>query len=100
MGYTRGLPKDEAEREQRREGVRESFKRRSARTADTYRDKLIELYGEERGKQVKYAEAFEICEYGRRPSGEEIKRLFPFFGEAEGWRAAENAESTALEGSG
>jgi len=26
---------------------------------------------------VKYAEAFEICEYGRRPSPEELKKLFP-----------------------
>lgn len=79
MGYSRPLPRDEAEREERRRGVRESFKRRSARTADTYRDKLIELYGEEKGKQVQYAEAFEVCEYGRRPSAEELRRLFPFF---------------------
>jgi hypothetical protein len=30
---------------------------------------------------VQYAEAFEICEYGRRPDKAEIKKLFPFFGE-------------------
>jgi len=78
MGYSRSQPKDEAEREARREGVRESFKRRSARAADTYRDRLIELYGEEKGKAVQYAEAFEICEYGSRPSAEQLKRLFPF----------------------
>ncbi len=45
----------------------------------SYRDKLIELYGEEQGKKVRYAEAFEICEYGRRPNAEELRRLFPFF---------------------
>jgi hypothetical protein len=28
---------------------------------------------------VKHAEAFEICEYGRRPDKAELKRLFPFF---------------------
>ena len=28
-----------------------------------------------------YTEAFEICEYGRQPSREELKKLFPFFGE-------------------
>jgi hypothetical protein len=28
---------------------------------------------------VKFAEAFEISEYGRRPNAEEIRRLFPFF---------------------
>jgi LmbE family N-acetylglucosaminyl deacetylase len=27
------------------------------------------------------AEAFEICEYGRRPNKKELARLFPFFGE-------------------
>ncbi len=30
--------------------------------------KLIELLGEEKGKAVKYAEAFEVCEYGSQPS--------------------------------
>jgi len=30
---------------------------------------------------VKYAEAFEICEYGRQPDHEELKKLFPFFGD-------------------
>ena len=33
----------------------------------------------EQGKQVKYAEAFGICEYGRRPSAEQVRQLFPFF---------------------
>ena len=28
----------------------------------------IALYGEQRGKQVKYAEAFQINQYGRQPS--------------------------------
>jgi hypothetical protein len=28
-----------------------------------------------------YAEAFELCEYGSQPSDEELKRLFPFFGD-------------------
>ena len=36
------------------------------------------VYGEEAGKAVKYAEAFEICEYGRQPTPEEIRQLFPF----------------------
>ena len=29
-------------------------------------------------RKVEHAEAFEICEYGRRPTPEDIKRLFPF----------------------
>jgi hypothetical protein len=28
---------------------------------------------------VRYAEAFEVCEYGRRPSADDLKKLFPFF---------------------
>jgi len=32
------------------------------------------------GKKEKYYEAFEICEYGRQPSEEEIKQLFPMTG--------------------
>ena len=29
--------------------------------------KLVELLGQEKGKAVKYAEAFEVCEYGTSP---------------------------------
>ena len=52
-----------------------------AREADRFRETLIEWYGQEKGSAVKYAEAFEICEYGRRPKAEEIRKLFPFFPE-------------------
>ena len=72
------VPKDQAEREARRKRAEEGFKRRFARTAEGYREKLIELYGEEKGKQVQYAEAFEFCEYGRRPGRKELLKLFPF----------------------
>jgi LmbE family N-acetylglucosaminyl deacetylase len=47
--------------------------------AKRFRESLIEWYGPERGAAVKFAEAFEICEYGRRPGKEELKKLFPFF---------------------
>lgn len=70
-------PKSTEQREAKREQVRENFKRRFASVANNCRDKLIELYGEEVGSKVQYAEAFEICEYGRRPSKAEILELFP-----------------------
>ncbi len=54
---------------------------RELRVNDKVRNSLIKWYGENKGKQVKYAEAFEVCEYGRRPNEEEIRRLFPFFNE-------------------
>ena len=57
------------------------MKTRSAAVADKYRDRLIELYGEEKGRAIIYAEAFEICQYGRQPSEEELRALFPTFDE-------------------
>jgi LmbE family N-acetylglucosaminyl deacetylase len=74
------IPKNDRERAAGRRRVRERFRRRFESTANQYRDKLIELYGEKKGKKVRYAEAFEVCEYGRRPSASELKtKLFPFF---------------------
>lgn len=64
-----------------REWLAKRWIRLQSGEADRYRKTLISLYGEERGKLVKYAEAFEICEYGRRPSADELKKLFPFFDE-------------------
>ena len=40
---------------------------------------LAAAYGEDEAGKIKYAEAFEICEYGRQPNENEIRRLFPFF---------------------
>ncbi len=34
-------------------------------------------YGVERARGAVHAEAFEVCEYGRRPGEEELKQLFP-----------------------
>jgi LmbE family N-acetylglucosaminyl deacetylase len=71
------IPKDDAGR---RAWAVKVHGRRYAAVADKYRDALVKWYGADRGKGVKYAEAFEICEYGRRPNAEELKKLFPFFG--------------------
>ena len=45
------------------------------------RQKLIEAYGDKHGPNIGYAEAFEVSEYGRVPSREEVRKLFPFFPE-------------------
>ncbi len=73
------VPKEGPAREARREAMDRNWDRRAQRVADKYREKLAELYGPERGNKVRCAEAFEICEYGRRPSQEDLKRLFPLF---------------------
>jgi LmbE family N-acetylglucosaminyl deacetylase len=65
----------------RRQQVRQGFMARDAAVAGKYRARLVETYGKERGDKVQHAEAFEICEYGRRPSPEELKKLFPFGGD-------------------
>ncbi len=53
---------------------------RNAQEANLFRDALGTLYGPEKGKAVKYAEAFELCEYGHQPTAAELRRLFPFAG--------------------
>jgi LmbE family N-acetylglucosaminyl deacetylase len=74
-----GMPQDAAGKEARRKQVRDAFTARFASTADRFRSRLAELYGADKATGIKYAEAFEICEYGRQPSKEEIRQLFPFF---------------------
>ncbi|WP_395734182.1 PIG-L deacetylase family protein [Prosthecobacter sp.] len=63
----------------RRAWLKRRWGARQSNEAEKYRDLLVKLYGEEKGKAVKYAETFEVCEYGRRPSPAEIKQLFPFY---------------------
>jgi LmbE family N-acetylglucosaminyl deacetylase len=56
----------------------------SKRTAGTInpqtRASLVKWYGKEHADKVKYAEAFEICEYGAQPNDERIRKLFPMLG--------------------
>lgn len=70
------VPKDATAR---RAWLRQIMEPRLRGPADLYRNKLIALYGEEKGRKIQYAEAFEVCEYGARLSEEGLHRLFPFF---------------------
>ena len=47
--------------------------------ARRYREELTKWYGAEKADTAAYAEAFDVCEYGRQPTGEELRALFPFF---------------------
>jgi len=71
------IPDDPAGREQRRKQQYDRQAGRDGGVAKNYRQKLTELYGQDKAEKVKYAEAFELCEYGRRPSAEELRKLFP-----------------------
>ena len=77
-GYAGLYPEGEAGRQRRREEVRRDLAHRYAGYADSYRDALIKFYGQEKGRQIRYAQAFEVCEYGRQPSPDELKQMFPF----------------------
>jgi LmbE family N-acetylglucosaminyl deacetylase len=63
----------------RKAWLRRRWEVRQSSEADKFRDLLIKWYGPEQGKAVRFAEAFELCEYGARPSEGELRRLFPFF---------------------
>jgi hypothetical protein len=66
------VPKDAAARKQWLKKVWATAPGEAVRAA------LVKWYGPEKGKQIKYAEAFEVCEYGAQPSEQELRRLFPF----------------------
>lgn len=65
------VPKDPAERRKWLGG------QRRGQVSPAVRAALEKWYGAEKAKLATNAEAFEICEYGRRPDDAEIRRLFP-----------------------
>jgi len=75
--YVRTVP-PAGDIEARKAWLKERWERRNGDEANKFRDVLIEWYGAEKGKTVRFAETFEICEYGRQPSKDELRKLFPF----------------------
>jgi LmbE family N-acetylglucosaminyl deacetylase len=73
------LLSDPEKQAERRRKVREGFAARNRDAAQRFRAKLLDWYGKEKAEKVQHAEAFEICEYGRKPNKTELARLFPFF---------------------
>lgn len=71
------VPQNDNEREAY---LLEGVKRRGIGLANQYRERLVELYGKERGAKVQYAEAFQLGQYGRQASLDELKAMFPTFG--------------------
>ncbi len=46
--------------------------------SEPLKEALRKWYGP-RGDSIRNVEAFEVCEYGRQPSKDDLKRLFPFY---------------------
>jgi LmbE family N-acetylglucosaminyl deacetylase len=63
----------------RRAWLQRRWQLRQRGEADRFRADLVKWYGEGKGNAVKFAETFELCEYGSRPTESDLKRLFPFF---------------------
>ena len=72
-GDLANVPKDVAER---KKWLFTSMEKRSSVTPEI-KASLEKWYGAERAEKVKYVEVFEITEYGKQPSAEEVRRLFP-----------------------
>jgi len=73
QGVADQVPRGDAER---RRWLASQYLGRFEEQAAAFRDRLVERYGAA-GSAVRYAEAFEISEYGAQPTTEELGRLFP-----------------------
>jgi LmbE family N-acetylglucosaminyl deacetylase len=73
-GQFDSVPKDPVERK------RWLAASRAGEISPSVRHGLEKWYGPERAAKIQHAEAFEVCEYGRQPSDEELRQLFPMLG--------------------
>ena len=93
LPYTYGetVPEDEEERREWLKGMHitadttdeeilasrsHGYAVRFAKTAARFRKELIARYGEEKGRRIRYAEAYELCPYGGQPTEAFNKELF------------------------
>lgn len=79
MPWTMGMSEDKIPEghEERFEWLKNNFLSWSSSISDEQRASLEKWYGHERAAEFEYAESFEIAEYGRNPSEEEIRMIFP-----------------------
>jgi LmbE family N-acetylglucosaminyl deacetylase len=74
QGLSHEVPDDETGR---RSWLRNWYLERLRPQADRYRRELIERYGDLKGRQIEFAEVFEISEYAARLTNDLRQRLFP-----------------------
>ena len=72
------------EAEARRAWLRRQVEDRLRKQAVRFRDLLVKLHGEARGRAIEFAEAFEPCEYGSPLDAAARQRLFHFANFAHG----------------
>jgi len=78
--WTRGISENVPDgASERLEWLRENTFRGGV--SDAQLEGLRKWYGDEKASQFRFAESFEIAEYGRYPSDEEIKMIFPMLGQ-------------------
>lgn len=70
-GHLAQIPTDSAAR---RQWLGETWSHPISRCS---RAALVRRYGSARGQLIRYAEAFQVSEYGRQPSPEELDEMFP-----------------------
>lgn len=70
-GYFDEVPKD------RNQWETWLVKRQQREFAPAIKKSLEQWYGVDKLVKVKYVEAFEVCEYGKQPNAEDLKKIFP-----------------------
>ncbi|MHC4712606.1 MAG: PIG-L deacetylase family protein [Planctomycetota bacterium] len=79
LPYNAGRKKPPKDRRKRLKWLIEWRAPAFADIAEKHRDRLKALYGDRKGARVRYAEAFEVCEYGAPLTEAKRRKLFPFF---------------------
>jgi len=73
-GILESVPEDEAGKI---EWLRTWFAKHIGPRSDHFRKEIISAYGDDTGKQIKFAEIFEISEYGANVDSDKLAELFP-----------------------
>jgi LmbE family N-acetylglucosaminyl deacetylase len=73
-GYYNEVPKD------RSQWHGWLLKRQAREISGELKNSLEKWYGAEKASKAKYVEAFEVCEYGKQPSQDDLKKIFPMLG--------------------
>jgi LmbE family N-acetylglucosaminyl deacetylase len=74
--YRTDIPPDAAGRAA---AIMKTVRDSNTAVANKYRDLLVKLYGEQKGRAFQFAEAFELNEYGTTATQDNLKAVFPSF---------------------